>query len=717
MTEAESSEQSNRDTAVSNGRRVVDHILLWGAGTTAVIFLSGLVVSFVGLCFVRHPNLGWSDQVVNDAKGVATGHFQYGNPAKQFVGFVYTPLYTWAFAGLLKIFWWEGWGPVLSMVAVAVAIVALVRMLWATTPEWEGRVATSAVVVAVTLGGLSAFAPHNGLYETRPDQMAWCLCVIAATIVFQGLLAPAGLSRRQLLLVGGLLTASVFTKQTTVVTCVVLALLTIAVPILRDPIRSWTWRKGLRSATALLTFVGCSLVFGIALQVASRGYAYDLLVRDPLRYGLVQPIRTQIGVSLRFLAVPLAAMAVLVVCAAVSLVANRHHHQRRRIFVALAAVVVAASPIPSAIIAKAKLGGDVNQLAGPVWTLTIGCAVLLLLLRPSSRQLAASAIACGVLLVAIAPLSHVFAGHQLSASRLYPPQTWGPIDPFLQSAVDNGDAVYDSTLPSLSVSENAPGYPAGNWIDQFAAGYVPRYFLANLVDGRYALVRPIPDTTENLPYYSTDNEHYYSDLGRYDGSIPWKINQLLSMGYTPATDPYSTVVYYRPSPKLAQLGWFAGCFGPYRAADAGVDVRVRGSGGLVCIDNGDLHMTKAPGPTTELVMKLREGNGQAVARFKKAPQTLNVYRLDSRDSVSPATPAPSCVNNYGSETTVTIKAVEGNGGVVCRQSAGGSVLEVPVAGGSTAHVSLVVAATDSPTVVAQSTGGKSVPFKTVNPKP
>ena len=34
-----------------------------------------------------------------------------------------------------------------------------------------------------------------------------------------------------------------------------------------------------------------------------------------------------------------------------------------------------------------------------------------------------------------------------------------------------------------------------------------------------------------------DELGYYSDLGRYDGSIPWKINQLLSMGYTPATDP------------------------------------------------------------------------------------------------------------------------------------------------------------------------------------
>jgi len=712
-TEAEPVQQSKAGSAASGAKRLLDRILVWGAGATAVIFLSGLVISFIGLCFVRHPNLGWSDSVVIDAKAVATGHFQYGNPARQFVGFVYTPLYTWAFAGLLKMFWWEGWGPVLSMVAVAVAIVALVRMLWAATTDWDGRVATSALVVAVSLGGLSAFAPHNGLYETRPDQMAWCLCVIAGTIVFQGLLAPTGFSRRSLLLIGAVLTASVFTKQTTLVTCVALVTLTIALPLLRDPIRSWSVKKALRATTAAWTFAALSLVFGIILQLASRGYAYDLLVRDPLRYGLVVPIRQQIGVSLRFIAVPLAAFAVLIVCAGVALLTDREQGRRRRVFVAVAAVLVAASPIPSAIIAKAKLGGDVNQLAGPVWTLTLGCAVLLLLLRPSVRQLAAAAIACGVLLTAIDPVSHVFSDHRLSASRLYPPATWAPIDPFLQASVDKGETVYDTALPSLSVSNKAPGHPASNWIDQFAAGYTPRYFLQNLIDGRYSLVRPIPDDPQVLQYYSTDNEHYYSNLGRYDGSIPWKVNQLISMGYTPATDPFTGVVYYRPSSKLQSLAWFAGCFGPWRSEGAGVDVRVRGSGGLLCIDNGALALTKAPTAETEIILKLSEGEGQATVHFAKSPQTLKVTRLNGHGFVAPATPAPDCTATSGSETTLTIKAIKGGDAATCN----GSVLEVPVAGGSRAQVALVVTATDTPKIDATAADGKPAPFATFNPTP
>ena len=155
-------------------RRLLDRLTVYCATATGAIFLAGLVVSFVAICFVPHPNLGWSDNVALDAKAVATGHLQYGNPVTEFVGQPYGPLFTFLFAGLLRIYWWEGWGPVLSMVAVALALVSLVRMLWTTSRRIEGRLASASVVVALSLGGLSAFAP-NGLFEARPDQVAWSL--------------------------------------------------------------------------------------------------------------------------------------------------------------------------------------------------------------------------------------------------------------------------------------------------------------------------------------------------------------------------------------------------------------------------------------------------------------------------------------------------------------------------------------------------------------
>ena len=120
---------------------------------------------------------------------------------------------------------------------------------------------------------------------------------------------------------------------------------------------------------------------------------------------------------------------------------------------------------------------------------------------------------------------------------------------------------------------------------------------------------------------------YTSNLGRYDGSFLWKIDLLLELGYTPVTDPVSGVVYDRPTSRLKQLGWFSGCFGPYQARDAGVDIRMSGSGGLFCIDHGDLHLRGAPGLTTDIVIALAEGTGEAALRFGAVRQILRATPL------------------------------------------------------------------------------------------
>ncbi len=678
---------------------------------SAGVFLAALVINLVGICLFRHPVIGFSDNIMEDAEAVATGHLQYGNPATEFVGFQYTPVFTWLFAGLLKVYWWEGWGPVLSMLAAVAAIGSIVRMLWVSARQWQSRIVTASFVVALSLGGLSALPilglPISGLYEARPDQLAWCLLVVAGTVAFGGLLSPAGFSRGQMLVIGLLLTGAVYTKQTTIVTCLVIAGIVLVAPRLIDPARTWTWRRWLRSATVLVTFAGSSALFGIVLQVTSRGWAYDLLVDDPMRYARWMPLGQEIGTSLRLLIVPLVALVVLVASVTWSLRANPGRDRRRHVVVAVAAVVVAVSSIPTAILAEAKLGGEANQLAGPVWTLTLGCAVLLLLLRPSARQLAASAVALGVLLAGITPLSQVMPDH------LGPPDVdqivaWHGMNPFLLSAVDKGEAVYDENYPSLSVSTSDPGYPPGDINDILAGGYTPRWFTNGLLTGRYALVAPF------VPWFPG----YDSDEGRYDGSVQWKYNLLLHMGYTQVKAP-NGAVFYRPGPRLKQLGWFAGCFGPYQARGAGVDVRLRGGGGLVCIDQGTLRLSQAPVPTTQFVMTLGEGKGDVSIRFETPPRALRVTPLDDNDV---GTAAPSdivhtgsavarCLARDGGHDMLTLRGVVGHGRARCHMTQAGPVLEVPAAAGeSNAHVSLSLAASDSPTIIARSNTGRSVAF-------
>jgi len=713
-TKIESREPARSRGAHPPARRVLEQLLVLGATVTAVIFLAGLVTSLVRLFFVQHPYLGFTDTIVAGAEAVATGHFQYGNPATEYVGQGYAPLFTFLLAGLLKVYWWAGWEQVLSILAISVSMGALIRMMRGTTRRMGSRLVNTSVVVALSFGGLSAIP---GLYLYGVDQLAWCFLVIAGAVTFRGLLSPTGLSRKQMLVTGLLLTASVFSKQTTVVPCLLLAGAALAVPVYVEP---QTWKTWRRSATVLVSFATSSALFGIVLQVASHGWAYDLLVSSQFRYARTTPLGKEIGPSLRLLTVPLVALAVLIVCVAWSLRANPQRYQPRNAAVAVAAVVVAISSVPTAILAETKLGGEANQLAGPVWTLTLGCAVLLLLLHPSVRQLTAGAITCGVLLVSIYPLSHAIPGApNLGAQRA----TWRKMDPFLTTAVAEGEAVYDPAYPSLSVSSKSPSYPAGPVNDLLASGYAPRWFTNNLLSGRYALVAPnyLSGSLGSL------SQVWSSDEGRYDGSVLWKYNLLLQMGYTPITDPVSGLAYYRPTPRLKQLGWFARCFGPYQARDAGVDVRLQGPGGLVCIDGGGLHLSQAPDRTTNFVMTVRQGTGTAGVRFAANPHTLRVTPLRGNDHYwssgsdidRPGSSFARCVVRQHDGVTLTFRAVQGvGGGMQCRTVDGGPVLEVPVAAGeSTAHVLIHLAAVDSPTIFAMSATERPVPFTLLNPTP
>jgi hypothetical protein len=712
-------------------RRVLLLVLRYGAAGTAATFLASIAVNLISICFVRHPFVGYSDNILQDAKAVATGHVQYGNPATQYVGFPYTPLYTWVVAGLLKAYWWEGWGPVVSMLAALATLAALVRLAWTSSRRWQSRLLTASFIVALSLGGLAALPtfglpgglfgypnfgqPVSGVFDARPDQLAWCLLIVAATIVFRALLAPNALSVRQMVVTGLLLAGSVLTKQTTLVPCLLVAVLAMVVPRVVDSDGGGTWTSWLRAAVPLLTFVVVPAVVGLVLQLTSHGYAYDLLVNLPLRYARTIPLGTEVGTSLRLLAVPLIALLVLVVCVRRSSRDQRARYQRRHVVAAVAAVVLAISPLPTSILAESKLGGAPNHLAGPVWTITLGCGVLLLLLRPSLRHLVAGAVACGILLVSIAPFSSALSG-RVGVPDLHQELAWHRMDPYLIAAVDRGQAVLDEGYPSLSVSPKATAFPAGDMNDVLAGGYTPRWLIGNVLAGRYALVHQ----------FSEWDPRYDSDAGRYDGSVLWKLNLLLKMGYKPIKEPYSRTVFYQPTPRLVRLGWFAGCFGPYQAQGAGVRIRLRGTGGLVCIDAGRLRLRKAPDPTTNFVLTLKKGGGVAIVHAAEDPQTLRVTPLSANDrAAAPSSAVGSrgsavaeCLVRGRRDSILRLKAVGGIRNARCRSDQNGAVLEVPLSGGaSSAHVLLRLGVADAPAITAATTAGRPVPFKLLDLTP
>ena len=119
-----------------------------------------------------------------------------------------------------------------------------------------------------------------------------------------------------------------------------------------------------------------------------------------------------------------------------------------------------------------------------------------------------------------------------------------------------------------------------------------------------------------------------------------------------------------PAPQLKDLGWFTGCFGPYQARAAGVQARVRGSGGLVCIDRGGLHLSQAPSPLTQIVMTLGNGKGEVSFRFATSPHTLRVTPLDREDRPSSSgsnidrvdSSVARCLVHDASITSLTLEA-------------------------------------------------------------
>jgi len=134
--------------------------------------------------------------------------------------------------------------------------------------------------------------------------------------------------------------------------------------------------------------------------------------------------------------------------------------------------------------------------------------------------------------------------------------------------------VLDYDKPSFSVAPSGQSVPmVGSAPDLTAAGYVPRWFVSNLLQGRWEFVR----------LYDESWDTYASAYGKYDGAFLWKLNFLIKSGYTPSIGAHG-VQYYSPAPSLRDMGWLTNVSVPSRLVT--LKIRVRAGGGLWCVDDG-----------------------------------------------------------------------------------------------------------------------------------
>ncbi len=653
----------------------------------AVLLLGGVVVSAVLLFGVGHPDLGWSDLVVLDAKAWSAGHLPYGDPAAGYVGLLYTPLFTGVVALLLGVKWWEGWGPFVSLVSVGVSLLLVARFVVLGVVVRWARFAPAAAVVAFPLAAFTIF-PTNGVFEARPDQLAWCLLIAAALRVLSDSRDPGpdadpldARSLRGRVVTGVLLAASVLAKQTTLIPAIVVVVAAAGIPFLSARSNTDRERWAARLPIEALVAGALGAITLLVLQIASDGFAYDLMFGLARRHGRWRTVRQVLESDLDLLAVPIAITIAGLVAATAPLVLRRSGGNRfRRCTPLLVALAIGAATVPGAVLAQAKQGGDTNQLAGPVWGATLVLAAALMLSDARARRNTARVV--GVLLVVSAAgfVTTRLESRSLGAPDLVLDHAWREVPDDLVAANDLNQLVLDYEYPSYSITPENSDTPGEHIApDLTAGGYTPRAFVRALLDGKYDRVRLFPQVFDG----------YAAGYGQHDESFFWKINEIIRTGYDRAgsvrvSASQPGVTFYAPGPRLSDLAWMARCFGPYRGG--GLDLEVRAGGGRWCATGGDLLLDAGPSDTSELVLRATARSGFDVAfGADAASATLTASggasALVSTDGQTTTVLCPS--GTLRSSSFVVVRLDPGRSDLSCSESGGTVTVRVGADGDAT----------------------------------
>ena len=461
-----------------------------------------------------------------------------------------------------------------------------------------------------------------------------------------------------------LLTAAVWTKQTMAV-----AAAAAAVGIVWWVIRGVVARRtALRFAGAL--FVANVAILGI-LQLVSHGWAWFFVVEMPTRTVQRDPALLVYVRELRnLLIVPLLLVAVggAIWLAGQIRGSNRPIHWVRSVKADARSVLrrpaaIAARPAPSiaaavvmvlvlflvfslpvSFAARRKTGANPNQYIGLLWAL----AFLFAIGYAAARRTRAGTVTSTIAVVAVVATVHVGAVRDFAEHRgLAVPTTYPALDfavaPYAlgHSASAGRPALRDyakshrvyhpiaADLNAQSFHELWPAQP--NFVDLLASGQRPEYLIDALLDRRFDAVAPF---YLNSPFFLADA--YVSAFGRTEENFLWKLNRVISSGYS-ASVPGTPAGFLgrRPGPPLEP--WLATCFGPFEVANTAWEIRA--GGGLWCHQPGShvLRLEQTPARVTEIrtasairpggeiVVGIRAGMGAVDLRFGGGSTATSVH--------------------------------------------------------------------------------------------
>lgn len=556
----------------------------------------GIVVSVVRLVGLRYPDLGWATTVNSDAEELYLGHTLYQNPAHGYTGQIYTPLFPAIVSVFDHVFLWNGW-PLVLVIGASTSLAALAARIA------YGRLGPAPPIVCVLgaagIGGVAYWCVSNVglalLDEARADQVAWAFALY-------GLVAVADLgptpTRRRVVIAALLLSAALWTKQTTVGVVIPAAAWVLGLAIV----------SALNRRSALLFFAvlgGLNLAILVILNILTHGWEFYINFElathqwNEFTYGenIVKGLRS-CAPAVGFVMIAWAANA----CRA----AARHGGSRARAREGrIHRLLTAEDPTGRRILLLGlyivfgfalaayfmrKQGTETNQVIGVAWALGLFAAAGW---RVAQRDAGAALMAGGCVALffvalQLGPVDEVAASNEVNIRNLEEAAQWRSIPGELLSWA-SAHTLYTPVFSDLNVAKGGPLYPNYyNFADLLAGGTQPLYLVHALLDRRF----------EGVVFFPLEGGQYTSANGRWEENYLWKLDEVIAARYVEQPGLPQGVLGRRPGPEKA--AWMRYCFGPFRAD--GVSFRIHHGGGFWCSFSANrLQLVRTPVALSEVV--------------------------------------------------------------------------------------------------------------------
>lgn len=560
----------------------------------------GVIISTIRLVQLRYPDLEWATTVNSDAEQLYLGHTLYQSPAHGYTGQIYTPGFPAMVSLFDRLYLWNGW-PMVLVILASVLLAGLAARIAYTRVGPAPRLV--AILGAAGIGGIAYWcvaSVHLSLLdEARCDQVAWAFALF-------GLIAVADLgatpSRRRVVVAALLLSAALWTKQTTVAAVGPAVVWVIGLACL----------SALNRRSALLfcaVLGGVNLMVLLVLNLLTHGWEFYVNFEMATNQAVEKPFEGNLRAGLDNGALAAGFVAVTWLSSVVYAATHWRRRSRRppaRDRVANLRRLLAAEDSTSRRVLllgiyivvgfllagyfMRKQGTDTNQLIGVAWALGLLAAMGW---RVAQRHVGAAAVAGGCVavffvLVQTGPIGEMAAKADVTIPTFEEKVDWASIPEELRLWAGN-HTLYAPIDSDLNVASGGPLYPNFfNFADVLASGNQPLYLVRALLNRRFDGVSLLP----------TMYDPYTSGFGKWEENYVWKLDEVILARYMTMPGLPEGVLGRRPGPEPA--AWMRHCFGPF--AGGGVSFRIHHGGGFWCSFSPEhLSLVRTPATTSEVV--------------------------------------------------------------------------------------------------------------------